>query len=113
MERGCHANHATQAISGAPYGATSLVKGVPTWPEDAMRTLPLVPSVEFPWDHDPREVCVPKSGWVAMRTLPLRHSVEFPWGHDPREGCAETAWRCHANLATQAFGGIPMGPPSS
>ena len=48
MARGRHANPAIGAFGGAPYGATILVRGVPKWPEAAMRTLPLAPSVELP-----------------------------------------------------------------
>eukprot|EP00959_Pyramimonas_sp_CCMP1952_P229377 4796092-Pyramimonas_sp.AAC.1 len=39
-----HANPAAGAFGEAPYWATILVKGVPTWLEAAMRTLPLGPS---------------------------------------------------------------------
>ena len=83
MGRGRHANPAIGAFGGDPYGPTILVRGVPNWPEAAMRTLPLAPS------------------------------VELPWGHDPREGCAELARGRHANPATGAFGRAPMGPRSS
>eukprot|EP00959_Pyramimonas_sp_CCMP1952_P041396 865709-Pyramimonas_sp.AAC.1 len=61
-----------------PHGATIRVKGVPKWPEAAMRTLPLGPP------------------------------IEFPWGHDPREECTDMGWGCHANTAIEAFGGAPM-----
>eukprot|EP00959_Pyramimonas_sp_CCMP1952_P209527 4383574-Pyramimonas_sp.AAC.1 len=45
-----------------------------------------------------------------MRTLPLAPSVELIWGHDPREECAEMARGRYANFVTGAFGGAPMGP---
>eukprot|EP00959_Pyramimonas_sp_CCMP1952_P022357 470729-Pyramimonas_sp.AAC.1 len=55
------------------YGAMILLRGAPKWPAAAMQTLPLAPS------------------------------VELLWGHDPRDGCAEMARGRHANLATGAF----------
>ena len=48
MGRGRHANPATGAFGGAPYGATILVRGVPKWCGPRMRALLLKPSVELP-----------------------------------------------------------------
>eukprot|EP00959_Pyramimonas_sp_CCMP1952_P144260 3020117-Pyramimonas_sp.AAC.1 len=48
MARGRRANPAIGAFGGAPYGATIFMRGVPKWPEAAMRTLPLALSVEHP-----------------------------------------------------------------
>eukprot|EP00959_Pyramimonas_sp_CCMP1952_P284212 5940809-Pyramimonas_sp.AAC.1 len=42
MGRGRHASLATGAFAGAP------MTGAPTWPEAAMRTLPVALSVELP-----------------------------------------------------------------
>ena len=74
-----HATPTIGAFGGAPYGATKRVRGVPKW------------------------------GGAAMRTLPLGPSAELLWGHDPREECAEMARGRHANSATGAFGGAPYG----
>ena len=79
MGRRRHANPVSKAFGGAPYEATKRVRGVP------------------------------KLGGAAMRTLPLAPSVELLWGHDPREGCAEMARGRHADPATGAFGGAPCG----
>eukprot|EP00959_Pyramimonas_sp_CCMP1952_P201829 4220414-Pyramimonas_sp.AAC.1 len=65
------------------HGATILVRGVPTWPE------------------------------AAMRTLPLRPSVETPWGHDLCEVCAYMARGRNANPATRAFGQSPYRATSA
>ena len=54
MGRSPHANPATGAFGGAPYGATNRVRGAPKWGGAAMRTLPLGPSVEPPMG--PRKV---------------------------------------------------------
>ena len=43
-----HANPATGAFGGAPYGATNCVSGAPQCGGAAMRTLTLGPSVELP-----------------------------------------------------------------
>ena len=48
MGWGTHANPAAGAFDGAPDGATKRVRGVPTWTEGRMRTLPQEPSVELP-----------------------------------------------------------------
>ena len=43
-----HADAATGAFGGAPYGATERVRGAPKWGGGGMRALPLGPSVELP-----------------------------------------------------------------
>eukprot|EP00959_Pyramimonas_sp_CCMP1952_P159132 3328176-Pyramimonas_sp.AAC.1 len=48
MARGRHASSAIGTSGGAPYGATQRLKGVPKWPEAAMRFPPLGPWVEIP-----------------------------------------------------------------
>eukprot|EP00959_Pyramimonas_sp_CCMP1952_P284224 5941044-Pyramimonas_sp.AAC.1 len=70
MARGRHGNHATGAFGGASDGATILVRGVPTWPEAAVRTLLVAPSVELLRGHDG----VPTWPEAAMRTLLLAPS---------------------------------------
>eukprot|EP00959_Pyramimonas_sp_CCMP1952_P251964 5264669-Pyramimonas_sp.AAC.1 len=73
MARGRHASCATGTLGGAPHGATKPVRGVPKWPEAAMRTAPLGPSVELPMG--PRSVWgVPKLLEAAMRIAPLQRS---------------------------------------
>eukprot|EP00959_Pyramimonas_sp_CCMP1952_P250499 5235872-Pyramimonas_sp.AAC.1 len=48
MARRRHANPVIEAVGGAPHAATILVRGAPTWPEAAMRTMPRACSVELP-----------------------------------------------------------------
>ena len=50
-----HANAATGAFAGAPYGASKRVRGVPKLGWNRMRTQPLGPSVELPMGL--RNVC--------------------------------------------------------
>ena len=45
---GRYANPVTGAFGGAPYGATKRVRAVPKWAGGRMRTLPPGPSVELP-----------------------------------------------------------------
>eukprot|EP00959_Pyramimonas_sp_CCMP1952_P212833 4453653-Pyramimonas_sp.AAC.1 len=47
----------------------------------------------------------PKWPQAAMRTLPLAPSVGLLWGHSPREGCAKMARGRRTNPAIGAFGG--------
>eukprot|EP00959_Pyramimonas_sp_CCMP1952_P037566 786784-Pyramimonas_sp.AAC.1 len=47
MARGRHANPAIGTFGEALNGAPILVKVVPNWPEAAMGTLPLAPSVDL------------------------------------------------------------------
>ena len=42
------ANHPTGAFGGAPYMATSRVRGAPKWGGEVMRAIPLGPLVELP-----------------------------------------------------------------
>eukprot|EP00959_Pyramimonas_sp_CCMP1952_P141194 2955093-Pyramimonas_sp.AAC.1 len=79
MARGRHANAAAGTFGGAPYGATILVRGVPKWPEAAMRTLPLGAFGGAPYGATILVRGEPK--WPeAMRALPLEPSVELPTG---------------------------------
>ena len=80
IARGRYANPTAGAFGGAPYGATILVRGVPKWPEAAMRTLPLGAFGGAPYGATILEGGVPKWPEAAMRTLPLAPSVELPMG---------------------------------
>eukprot|EP00959_Pyramimonas_sp_CCMP1952_P165751 3464493-Pyramimonas_sp.AAC.1 len=63
------------------------MRSVPKWPDGAMQTLLLAPSVELIWGHDHREGCVEMWPEAAMRTLLRAPSAELLWGHDPGERC--------------------------
>ena len=93
VRTGPHANTATGAFGGAPYGATNRVRGVPKWGSmrgaDACEHAHLGLRWSSLWGHDPREGCaemgaVPpceRSHWGLRRSS--------LWGHETCERCAE------------------------
>ena len=99
--RRCHANPATGAFGGAPYGATIRVKGALKWGWNRVRTLPLGPSVELPMG--PRSAVLGRGTACDRGHWGLRRSSL--WGREPCEGCANMGRWCHADPLAGAFGG--------
>ena len=94
-----HANAATGAFGGAPYGATILVRGVPKWVRRRYASAATGAFSGDPYGATFLVRGVPK--WASVEP-PMRQGREsgtgvlggsWAWGHDPREGCADMKLR--------------------
>ena len=98
-----HANAATGAFGGAPYGATILVRGAPKWGGAAMRTLPLEPSVELPRGPGNAVLCV-------CVCVPKQRHAESK-GKEGEEERRRNAGRCLFKTRTQHHGMVGKNAP--
>ena len=74
-----HANAATVAFGGVPYGATKRVRGVPKWGGSPCGRSHWGLWWSSLWGHETCEGSA-DMGRVTMRTRPLMPSVELPMG---------------------------------